>query len=76
MMQNLRNLLRRAENWPQAAQEELLRPGLEIEAVQGEVYSATADELSAIDEALEQMARGDLASDEEVEAAFAKFRRA
>jgi hypothetical protein len=40
------------------------------------VYLATPEELQAIDEALGQVARGELASREEVEAAFAAFRGA
>ena len=40
------------------------------------VYRATPEELDAIDEALEQVARGELASKEEIEAAFASYRRA
>jgi hypothetical protein len=48
----------------------------EIEARRTGVYHATPEELSAIDEALGQVARGEVASRQEVEAAFAKFRGA
>lgn len=41
---------------------------------EGSVYHATPDELAAIDEARAQIGRGDVATEEEVEAAFAKFR--
>jgi hypothetical protein len=37
-------------------------------------YHASPEELAAIDEALAQVARGEQATDAEVEAAFARFR--
>jgi len=53
-------------------QQELAELALEIEAeAAGEAYAATPEELAAIDEGL----AGEAASDEEVAAAFAKFRR-
>lgn len=39
-----------------------------------ETYAASADELAAIDEARAQIARGEHAADEDVKAAFARFR--
>ncbi len=41
----------------------------------GATYTASPDELAAIDEALAQAQRGEFASDAEVEAAFQLFRR-
>ena len=77
MTKLLRELLQRAESWPQEAQAELAEIAIEIEsALQGGVYHATADELSAIDEAIAAVRRGEVASDAEVEAVFAKHRRA
>ncbi len=38
-------------------------------------YRATPAELKAIDEALAAVERGEIATDEEVEAVFAKYRR-
>ena len=38
-------------------------------------YQASPEELAAIDEALEQVERGERASPAEVEAAFARFRK-
>jgi propanediol dehydratase small subunit len=38
-------------------------------------YRASADELRAIDEALQQVARGERATAAEVEDAFARFRK-
>jgi hypothetical protein len=72
----MRKLLDWVESWPPEDQEELAEYAREIEARRTGEYHATPEELEAIDEALGQVARGELASKEEVEAAFAKFRRA
>ena len=66
----------RAEAWPEAAQHELVQLGAEIEReLQAGDYQATPEELAAIDEALGQIARGEVATEAEVEAAFRTFRR-
>jgi hypothetical protein len=75
MNAELRTMLARIERWPEEDQEELAQVALEIEARRHGVYHATPDELRAIDEALAAVERGELASDEEVEAVFAKYRR-
>ena len=63
----------RVPNWPPARQQELVEVALEIETeIEGGTYHATPDELKVIDEGL----AGKAASDKEVEAAFARFRRA
>jgi hypothetical protein len=65
-------VLNRVSTWPQERQEELAEIALEIEAaMKSGGYHATSDELEAIDEGLE----GEAASEAEVEAAFAAFRR-
>lgn len=77
MTKQLKELMKRAASWPDAAQAELVQIGLEIEAQhKGGVYHATAEELQAIDEALAQVERGEVVSEKEAEAAFAKFRGA
>ena len=76
MTQSAKEILRRVEAWPQEDQEELAEVARDIEARRRGVYSPTAQELEAIDEALGQIARGEIASKEEIEAAFAKFHRA
>jgi hypothetical protein len=63
-------VLDRVATWPQERQEELVVE-MEAELAAGG-YHATSDELKAIDEGL----AGEAASDEEVKAAFATFRRA
>jgi hypothetical protein len=74
MKPNTKELLERVESWSQAEQEELAEFVREIEARRTGVYHATADELAAIDEALAQIERGEKASEEDIEAAFASFR--
>ena len=71
---NLRNVLARAEKWSEQDQEELAQVALEIEARRHGTYRATPEELPALDEAMGAVQRGDLASHEEVEAVFAKYR--
>jgi hypothetical protein len=69
----LTDVLRRVEAWPEEAQEQLAEIAREIDAqLAGGAYHALEDELKALDEA----ERGGLASEAEVEAAFATFRRA
>ena len=65
------DILRRIESWPLEDQEELAELAREIEARRTGVYRATQEELRALDEA----ERSGTASDEEVEAAFKRFRR-
>ncbi len=74
MTVNLKKVLARAENWSEQDQEELAQLALEIEARRHGVYHATPEELKDIDEALAEVARGEIASEKEVEAIFAKFR--
>lgn len=74
MKATTKRLLEQVESWPQEDQEELAEFIREIEARRTGSYHATPEELAAIDEALGQVARGEIASKEEVEAAFAKFR--
>jgi hypothetical protein len=76
MNADLRTMLARIEHWPEEDQEELAQIALEIEARRRGVYHATPEELQAIDEALAAVERGEVASDEEVEAVFAKYRHA
>jgi hypothetical protein len=74
---NLKNLLERVQTWPEEAQEELVAVANQIESeLQGEDYLATREELRIIDAAMASIDAGEAATDAEVEAAFAKFRRA
>jgi predicted transcriptional regulator len=71
----LQDVLERVEGWPAAAQNALAEIALDIEAGLSGDYQPTADEIAGIDRGLEAADAGRFASDEEVEAAFAKFRR-
>ena len=65
-------VLNRVFTWPEERQRQLAELALEIEAEMSEsAYEASSEELRAIDEGL----AGEAASQEEVEAAFASFRR-
>jgi hypothetical protein len=65
--------MRRAETWPEAAQEELAEIALEIDArLRGGPYHATPEELAQIDRGLNAARQGRFATDEQVEAMLAK----
>lgn len=72
MTKQLKELLERAESWPEVAQQDLLAVAQEIEAGQG-VYHATPEELEGIDRGLKAAEQGLFASAEEVKALFEKF---
>jgi hypothetical protein len=74
--ETLKDVLARAESWPEADQAELVELAHEIEAPQASGYDATPDELERIDRGLRAAAEGRLASDEQVEAVFGKRGRA
>jgi RNA polymerase-binding transcription factor DksA len=77
MTKNLKDALARAENWPEWAQNNLADIALEIDReVKAGTYRATEEELRKIDEALAAVRRGEVATDAEVEAVFAKHRGA
>jgi hypothetical protein len=71
---NLKKVLMRAEGWSEQDREELAQVALEIEARRHGVHHASVEELRAIDEALAAVARNEIATDEEVEAVFSKYR--
>jgi len=63
MMQSIKDLLKRVENWPEQDQQELAEVIRDIEARRTGAYHATPEELQAIDEALGQMAPGEVEND-------------
>jgi predicted transcriptional regulator len=75
MNAKLKNILERVETWPQSAQDELTQVALEIEAEISGTYDASPEELEAIDRGLRDAAEGRFATEEQVEAVFAKYRR-
>lgn len=71
----LKSLLERIQTWPEEAQNELVAVANQIESeLQGD-YVATRDELEIIDAAMASIDAGEIATDDEVAAAFAKFRK-
>lgn len=72
---DLKNLMKRIQTWPEAAQDELVALAKQIESeLQGEEYVATREELQVIDATMASIDAGEVASSAEVEAAFGKFR--
>ena len=77
MTKALKDVLARAETWPEWAQDNLAEIVQEIDReVKAGTYRATDEELRKIDEALAAVRRGEVASDAEVEAVLAKHRGA
>ena len=71
---DLKHLIERVQRWPEPARDELLAVADQIESeLQGGDYVASPEELEIIDAAAAAVDRGEIASDAEVEAAFAKF---
>ena len=65
----------RVRTWPLERQADAAHVLLQMEASGTAVYQLSEDERADIEEALEEVARGEVASDQEVEAVFAKYRR-
>jgi hypothetical protein len=77
MTTDLKNLLERVQNWPEEAQHELVAVANQIEReLQGHDYLANREELQIIDAAMAAIDGGEVATDVEIKAAFAKFRSA
>ncbi|MGB9115518.1 hypothetical protein [Bradyrhizobium sp.] len=76
-MMDLKNLLKRVQSWPEEAQDELVAVANQIEnELQGRDYLASREELQIIDAAMASIDGGEVASEAEIKAAFAKFRSA
>ena len=74
---DLKNLLERIQAWPEEAQDELVAVANQIESeLQGKDYLATREELRILDEAMASIDSGEITTDVEIKAAFAKFRSA
>jgi hypothetical protein len=72
----LKDLLERIKTWPEEAQDELVAVANQIESeLQSQDYLATREELQVIDAAMASIDGGEAATDAEIKAAFAKFRR-
>jgi hypothetical protein len=71
-----KQLLERVASWPDEDIVRLEEAAREIEAMRRGEYRATEDELRAIDEAIAELDRGEVATEAQVRAAYAKFRGA
>ena len=72
----LADVIDRLEAWPPDAQDRLAEIALDIEAdMSGAIYHPTPEELAGIDRGLRAAEERRFATDEEVEAVFAKLRR-
>jgi predicted transcriptional regulator len=73
----LKDILERAEKWPEEAQTELAQIALEIDAgLMTGKYRATPAELAGIDRGLEAAREGRFATDDQVDRIFKKHRPA
>ena len=73
-MSALKDVLTRAEKWPADAQADLLRAALVIERNQQAGDELTDEDWKIIDARIAGAARGEIATDTEMEALFAKYR--
>jgi hypothetical protein len=72
----LKDVMERVESWPKEAQEELAEIAREMETgLLGGTYHASAKEFAGIDRGLRAAREGKFATEEDVEAVFAKHRR-
>jgi hypothetical protein len=71
----LTEVLERIEAWPPEAQNQLADFALELDAgLSDDIYEPTPEELAGIERGLRAAAEGRFATDQQVEAVFAKFR--
>jgi hypothetical protein len=67
-------VLDRVRTWPAARQEDAVHTLLAMENWDRSPYTLSDDERADIEAALDEMARGEVASDAEVEALFSRYR--
>jgi hypothetical protein len=76
MTSKLRELIVRAETWPEEAQEELVRTAFDIETRYLKSYQLTDADRAALERSLEDIRNDRFASEAEVQAVFSRFRQA
>ena len=75
METTLSDILEKAQTWPEEARRELIRVAEEIDREQkGGIYILSPEERADVEESAAEMDAGRFASDEDVEAVFARFR--
>lgn len=75
MTKLMEKALEAVRDWPQDRQDEAAALLLALDCLGAAPYRATPEELAAIDEALQQVQRGERATLAQVEQAFARFRK-
>jgi predicted transcriptional regulator len=71
----LTDVLQRIEAWPPETQNQLADFALELDAgLSDDIYEPTPEELAGIERGLRAAAEGRFATDQQVEAVFAKLR--
>jgi predicted transcriptional regulator len=76
MSPGTKTLLERVESWPIEDQEELADVAREIESRRTGVYRLSDEERAAVRAGLDDVRRGDLATEEEIEEFYQLHRRA
>jgi hypothetical protein len=71
----MQKALAAVRTWADERQNEAAELLLALDRLGPDAYRASPEELAAIDEGLAETGRGEFASDAEVEAAFARFRK-
>lgn len=74
MSNKLKEMIKRAETWPEELQEAAIATLQALEAEFAEPYELTEDDRKAIDRGLEDVRQGRIASDDEVSRLFARYR--
>lgn len=67
-------VLERVRSWPEDRQAEAATLLIAMEAEEGEVYELSEEEEADIAEALAELQRGEVATEEEVEAVLSRYR--
>jgi hypothetical protein len=67
-------VLDRVHSWPKARQEDAVRLLLAMEAQAPDPYVLSPEERADLEAALDEVARGEVATDADVEAVFARYR--
>jgi len=70
----INEVLERVRSWPHALQEDAVKLLLAMETWNQDPYQLSPDERADVQRGLEECARGEFASEEEVEALFKKYR--
>ena len=74
MIKMLEDMIARVETWPKERQADAARVLETMEAIGASVYRLSDDERADLTEAVDEVRRGEVASDAEVAAFFARHR--